>query len=226
VQRIIVRLAVVAAATALAAVPTAAVAKQGGDDSPGHGQGNGNGHGQANGNGNGHGQGSGDTGDSHGQPTPGGGDGPGDAPRPGSGQSPSAQPSPPPSGGDDGAAHGGGPPAGSPGAAHGRKVTLVFQGSVTAIDATSETATVKVKKGNHAARRFAGDSVDLDASAARVEVADVDGDGTAGLTDVSTGDRVLVHVRVPAASVTTTPLPASLLVDLTAPPPDHGADGS
>jgi hypothetical protein len=228
-KRIIVRLAALAAVAALAAIPTAALAKQGGDDPPGHGQGNGNGQGHGNGNGqangNGHGQGSGDDGTSHGQPpASGGGDDHGDAPPPSSGQSPNAEPSPPASGGD-GSTHGGGPPADSPGASHGRKVTLVFQGSVTATDATAETATVKVRKGNRAARRFVGDSVDLDASATRVEVDDVNGDGTASLADVSTGDRVLVHVRVPAADLTTTPLPASLLVDLTAPPPEDTGDG-
>jgi hypothetical protein len=231
-QRIIVRLAALAAVAALAAIPTAALAKQGGDDPPGHGQGDGHANGQGHGNGNsqangnGNGRGSGDDGTSHGQPpASGGSDDQGDTPAPSSGQSPNAEHSPPASGGD-GSTHGGGPPADSPGASHGRKVTLSFQGSVTAIDATAETASVKVKKGNRASRRFVGDTVDLDVSDTRVEVDDVSGDGAAGLADVSTGDRVLVHVRVPPAMITATPLPASLLVDLTAPPPEDEGDGA
>ncbi len=98
--------------------------------------------------------------------------------------------------------------------------TLVVKGTVISVDAAAGGVTVDVRGGNAAARRLAGRSVAFDVSAARLAVADVDGDGTAGLGDVRPGDRVLLQVRAPRDVAADAPLPARKLVDLTSPPED------
>ncbi len=99
--------------------------------------------------------------------------------------------------------------------------TLVVKGTVATVDAAGGGVTVEVRGGNAAARRLAGRTVAFDVSAARLAVADVDGDGTAGLGDVRPGDRVLVRARVPRAVAVDATLPARALVDLTSPPADR-----
>jgi len=81
--------------------------------------------------------------------------------------------------------------------------------------------TVTVAGGNSRVRRagFVGQVVTFDFTGARISVADVDGNGTADLADVQSGDRVNVQVKLPrslkAADAGT--LRARKLVDRTHP---------
>lgn len=74
--------------------------------------------------------------------------------------------------------------------------TFVLRGAVTAVDAAAGTVEVAVTAGNAFGRRFAGETVLFDASAAVVE--GVETDGVAGLTlaDVLAGDAVTVQARL------------------------------
>ena len=96
--------------------------------------------------------------------------------------------------------------------------TFVLKGSVTSVDAAATDVTVQVAKGNAAARRFVGQELTFDVAAAKLVVADTDGDGSVAIGDVRPGDRVTVQVRAPRDVAGDAPLAARKLVDHTAPP--------
>ncbi|CAA9510522.1 MAG: hypothetical protein AVDCRST_MAG69-2458 [uncultured Solirubrobacteraceae bacterium] len=93
-------------------------------------------------------------------------------------------------------------------------VTYVVKGTYSA------DGTVDVTRGNAHARRagLIGDDVAFDFSAARVVVADTDGDGKATVADLAAGDRVLVQARLPRRAPGTGPHKARKVVDQTNPP--------
>ena len=109
--------------------------------------------------------------------------------------------------------------AGTDGAAKPR--TFVFHGSVTSVDAAATDVTVRIGKGNAAARRFVGQELTFDLASAKLVVADVDGDGSVATGDVRQGDRVIVKLRAPRDVAADAPLSARQLVDLTSPPVDQ-----
>ena len=102
--------------------------------------------------------------------------------------------------------------------------TFLFKGTVASVDAAASDVTVTVRRGNRAARRFVGQAVTFDVAAAKLVVADVDGDGEAGAGDVRAGDAVVVQVRAPRSATAAAPLSARKLVDLTSPPVDEDED--
>jgi hypothetical protein len=75
-----------------------------------------------------------------------------------------------------------------------RSVAYVFKGTFNAADST-----VSVVKGNRHVRRagLVGQTVAFDLSAARVRVADVNGDGMRNIADLQDGDTVVVKARPP-----------------------------
>lgn len=79
---------------------------------------------------------------------------------------------------------------------------------------------VQVTKGNRWARRagFVGTTVEFDLSTAKIKVADVNGDGTADLADVASGDAVVIKARLPRSVVPGSVIAAWKLVDKTNPP--------
>ena len=101
-------------------------------------------------------------------------------------------------------------------------VTYVLKGTYTA------EGTVEVTRGNAHTRRagLIGDDVAFDFSAARVVVADTDGDGKATLADVAAGDRVLVQARLPRLAPGTGPHKARKVVDQTNPPVEEDEAGA
>lgn len=101
-------------------------------------------------------------------------------------------------------------------------VTYVLRGTYTG------DGKVEVTRGNAHARRagLIGDVVGFDFSAARVIVADTDGDGKATAADLAAGDRVLVQARLPRRAPGTGLHPARKVVDQTNPPVEEpGAEG-
>ena len=74
-----------------------------------------------------------------------------------------------------------------------------LRGSVTAVDAAAGTITVTVKKANHGRRgaRLRQQTVQFDASSARLIVRDSNGDGVRDLNDVAEGDAVRVQADLP-----------------------------
>ena len=82
-----------------------------------------------------------------------------------------------------------------------------------------EGGSVLVSKGNGHVRRagLVGKAVALDLSAARLVVADADGNGVT-VEDVFAGDRVKVQVKAPRISDVAATLKARKLVDLSRPP--------
>jgi hypothetical protein len=117
-----------------------------------------------------------------------------------------------------GVGHGRGDAQGAPSVqqrSHGRsahEVGYVFAGTVKSIDGT--TVTVTVRHANHHGHALVGQDVAFDASAARVVVRDLNGDGVRNLADVSVGDRVQVLARLPRdLSGVAQPFPASVLID-------------
>jgi hypothetical protein len=78
-----------------------------------------------------------------------------------------------------------------------REVAYVFKGSFHAAGST-----VSVVKGNRHVRRagLVGQDVAFDLSAARVRVADVNGDGMRNAADLQEGDTVVVKARLPRRS--------------------------
>ena len=100
----------------------------------------------------------------------------------------------------------------SHGNGHGKAkgVSYIFKG--TYVDAT----TVDVSKGNSRVRK-AGllGAVQFDFSAAKISVADTNGDGASDLADVVAGDRVVVKVKAPKGDPGEQPFSARQLVDQT-----------
>jgi hypothetical protein len=98
-------------------------------------------------------------------------------------------------------------------AKHGaKKVAYVFKGTWSADG-------VKVLKGNKAVRRagFVGQTVVFDLSAARVVVADNNGDGKRDASDLQDGDKVVVQARLARRDPGAAPFAARKLVDQTHP---------
>jgi hypothetical protein len=96
-------------------------------------------------------------------------------------------------------------------AEHGdKKVTYVFKGTYGADG-------VKVLKGNKHVRRagLVGETVAFDLSAARIVVADNNGDGKRDASDLQDGDKVLVQARLPRRDPGAAPFAARKLVDQT-----------
>lgn len=101
-------------------------------------------------------------------------------------------------------------------------VTYVLKGTYTA------DGTVEVTRGNAHARRagLIGDDVAFDFSAARVVVADTDGDGKATAADLAADDRVVVQARLPRRAPGTGPHKARKVVDQTNPPVEEDEAGT
>jgi hypothetical protein len=91
-----------------------------------------------------------------------------------------------------------------------KKVTYVFKGTYSADG-------VKVLKGNKHVRRagLVGQTVAFDLSAARIVVADNNGDGKRDASDLRDGDKVLVQARLPRRNPGAAPFAARKLVDQT-----------
>jgi hypothetical protein len=109
--------------------------------------------------------------------------------------------------------------------------TKVFElrGSAVSVDPSASTVVVQVKKANHGSRGRAlvGQQITVDLSAARLQVADANGDGTRDINDVSAGDSVEVRLRLatsPAPDLSQ-PVAASRFKDRSArrphDPPNH-----
>ena len=98
-----------------------------------------------------------------------------------------------------------------------RTVTYVLKGSVASIDAGAQSVVVKVARGNRHGRALVGRELTVTLAGAKVSVADTNRDGTAGVADVQSGDRVLVQVRLPRRGAVAGPVAARKLVDLTRP---------
>lgn len=79
------------------------------------------------------------------------------------------------------------------------------------------SGTVTVTKGNHAVKRagLIGTDVAFDLSAARVKVADANGDGRRDLADIRDGDKVVVQARLARREPGAGPFAARRLVDQT-----------
>ena len=73
--------------------------------------------------------------------------------------------------------------------------TVLVAGKVVSVD--GDVVTVQVRRANHHGRALRGQQVQLDVSAARVRIKDVNGDGNHDVADVAAGDRVIAQVRVP-----------------------------
>jgi len=114
----------------------------------------------------------------------------------------------------DGNGHG--PPATNPSASKGKgkakPKNVVLKGVVVSSDAT--TVTVTVKKATKWGRSLVG--TDAQFTAAKVRVADVNGDGKADTLDLAPGDKVVVQARIAKTDVA--PFNARRVVDQTHPP--------
>lgn len=105
----------------------------------------------------------------------------------------------------------------SHGKANGHSVTheaaYVFRGTYEGDNA------VKVAAGNARVRKdgFVGQTVSFDLTAARITVADTNGDGATDLGDVQVGDKVLVKAMLPKTDPGSQPFAAKRLVDQTQP---------
>lgn len=94
----------------------------------------------------------------------------------------------------------------------------VFKGRVVSTDSSAGTVTVRVRHRNRWARVFRGEEVTFSLETARVLVADTDGDGTHGVSDIAVDDRVLVKARIArGAADDGTPIAALRLIDQTSP---------
>ena len=103
---------------------------------------------------------------------------------------------------------------------HGRRKgkMTVFKGTVASTDTSAGTVTVRVRHRNRWARVFRGEEVTFSLETARILVADTDGDGTHGVSDIAVDDRVLVKARVArGAADDGSPIAALRLIDQTSP---------
>ena len=85
---------------------------------------------------------------------------------------------------------------------------------------------VSVSHGNAHAKRagLVGTDVTVDLSAAKVSVADTNGDLAADASDVLAGDNVLVQARLPKGDPGAQPVAARKLIDKTNPEEDDASD--
>lgn len=105
----------------------------------------------------------------------------------------------------------------APGGKHGSKakgkakpvVSYQLKGQVLSADASSNTLVMQVAKANRHGRSLVGSEVTVDVSAARLRIADVNGDGVRDLGDAVEDDRVDVQARGPKGSAPTSPVAAS-----------------
>lgn len=103
----------------------------------------------------------------------------------------------------------------------------VFKGSVVSVDAATSSVVVRVRHRNRWARVFRGEEVTFSLETARIQVADTDGDGTQGVSDIAVDDRVLVKARTArGATDDGTPLAALRLIDLSSPDDDEDEDAA
>lgn len=101
----------------------------------------------------------------------------------------------------------------------------VFKGTIVSADADTSTVVVKVAKRNRWARVFRGEELTFTLETARIQVADTDGDGTHGVSDLAVADKVLVKARVArGAADDGSPIAALRLLDLTSPEEDEDDD--
>ncbi len=91
-----------------------------------------------------------------------------------------------------------------------RQAACVFKGTFNAAGTS-----VSVVQGNRHVRRagLVGQTVAFDLSAARVRVADVNGDGMRTAADLQDGDVVIVKARLPRGTVGTGPFAARRVLD-------------
>ena len=92
-----------------------------------------------------------------------------------------------------------------------KTVMYVFKGTYAG------TNGVNVTKGNNHVKKanLVGTLVTFDLASAAIVVDDVNGDGARNLTDVATGDKVVVKARLPRKEPGTQPFAAKQLVDQT-----------
>jgi hypothetical protein len=104
-----------------------------------------------------------------------------------------------------------------------KMTNVIVKGEVVSVD--GNVVTVTVKRSNHHGRAAKGQQVQLDVSAARIRVKDVNGDGSRDAADVAAGDRVLAQIRVPrrAPLDLTQAFTARKLIDV-GPVPAKGSD--
>jgi hypothetical protein len=79
-----------------------------------------------------------------------------------------------------------------------KTTNVILKGTVASVDAN--VVTVDVTRANHHGRALAGQQVQLDLTAARVLVKDVNADGNRDAADIAAGDRVLAQLRIPRGS--------------------------
>ena len=77
-----------------------------------------------------------------------------------------------------------------------RRARSWFDGTLVELDPEQSTVVLRVHNGSTPIPPR-GTEITIEASSARVEATDGDGDGRAGLTDLFPGDRVLVHLKPP-----------------------------
>jgi hypothetical protein len=97
-------------------------------------------------------------------------------------------------------------------------VTYVFKGTW---NATAGTLTVKGGNAHVRKAHLVGQDVQFDLTGAKLVVADTNGDGSVGATDLKDGDKLVVKARLPRKDPGTPPFSAKMLVDQSnAPAPD------
>jgi hypothetical protein len=103
---------------------------------------------------------------------------------------------------------------------------VIIRGTVASVD--GNLVTVDVVRGNRRGRALAGRQVQLDLSAGRVIVRDVNADGQRNLADVAGGDRVLAKFRVPRGDAPdlSQPFAARGLIDFGQPPATNDSSDS
>ena len=86
--------------------------------------------------------------------------------------------------------------------------------------------TVSVDRGNAKVRKggFVGQTVAFDVSAAKLRVADADGDGAVTAADLAEGDKVVVQAKLPRKDPGEAPFAARKVVDQTHPASSDDAE--